>query len=295
MAIEQKQKWAEAGRIASKLMQKAVSIAKPGVLLIKIAEEIEEEAGKLGVKFAFPINLSLNEIAAHYTPLHNDTTTAEGILKIDLGISMDGFLSDMSKSVDLTPDGKYRKMIESGNNALKEAIKTAKEGVEISKIGRAIQQSISKDGFAPIKNLSGHAMKRYNLHAGLVIPNYDNGSAIKLDEGVYAIEPFVTSGEGIVIDGKPSGIYLLQHIKPIRDSKTREILKFIETEYNTLPFSSRWLVKKFGLRALISLKELEQNGILYQFSQLVEKSHLPVSQSEHTIMIEKEKVSVLTE
>lgn len=292
---ESREKWIEAGKIASKIMQKAVSLAKPGVPLLEIAEQVEKEAEKLNVKFAFPINLSIDEIAAHYSPQHEDKILAGGLLKIDLGISMNGFISDMSRTIDLTPEGKHKKLIESSNNALKEAIKKIKEGIEIKEIGKTIQENITRAGFAPIRNLSGHSMERNSLHAGITIPNYDNGNSMELEAGIYAIEPFSTTGEGVVMDGKPSGIYLLKQVKPIRDAKTREILEFIEKEYSTLPFSARWLVKKFGLRSLVSLKMLEQNGTLYQFSHLIEKSRAPVSQSEHTILVEKGKITVLTE
>jgi len=116
-----------------------------------------------------------------------------------------------------------------------------------------------------------------------------------LEEGVYAIEPFATTGEGVVQDGKPSGIFMLLNKKPVRDRTSREVLEFIEKEYSTLPFSARWIVKKFGTRALISLKSMQQQEILHSFAELIEKSRAPVSQAEHTVLIEKGKVSVLTE
>jgi len=286
--------WKKSGEVAALLMKKAIQLCKPDVPLLEIAEKLEAEAEKLKVKWAFPINLSINEIAAHYSPQHEDKTLASGLLKIDLGISVDGCISDISKSVDLTPDQKYKNLIRASEDALKEAIKTAKHNIEVNKIGKAIQDSITKAGFSPVRNLSGHQLEKFMIHAGINIPNYDNNNAEKLKEGMYAIEPFATTGEGIVQDSKPSGIYMLLQTKPVRDQKTREILEFIEKEYSTLPFSARWLVKKFGLRSLISLKTLEQQGILHHFSQLIEKSKMPVSQAEHTILVEKDKITVLT-
>jgi methionyl aminopeptidase len=131
------------------------------------------------------------------------------------------------------------------------------------------------------------------IHAGLTIPNYDNNNPILLEEGAYAIEPFSTTGVGIVQDGKPSGIYRLEERKAIRDSLAREILNHIEKEYKTLPFCSRWIVKKFGTRAIRSLKLMEQSDIIHQYPQLVEKSGKPVAQAEHTIII-TDKAEVTT-
>ena len=295
MDTNELEKWKESGKIAALIMKKALVLAKPNVPLIEIAEKLEAEVEKLKVKWAFPVNLSINEIAAHYSPQHEDKTLASGLLKIDLGISVDGCISDISKSIDLTPDQKYKTLIKASEDALNDAIKTAKHDIEVNKIGRVIQNSITNAGFSPVRNLAGHQLEKFIVHAGINIPNYDNNNSEPLKEGIYAIEPFATAGEGIVQDSKPSGIYMLLQPKPVRDQKTREILEFIEKEYSTLPFSARWLVKKFGLRALISLKTLEQNGSLHHFSQLVEKSKMPVSQAEHTILVEKDKITVLTQ
>jgi methionyl aminopeptidase len=185
-------------------------------------------------------------------------------------------------------------MMKANEEALKNALKIAVPGAKICEVGKAIHDRIVRDKFSPIRNLSGHQLERFMIHAGENIPNYDNGNSAKLENGVYAIEPFATTGEGIVQDGKPSGIYMLKEVKPVRDMQTRKILKFIEEEYNTLPFASRWIVKKFGLRALMSLNTLEQNGSLHHFSQLIEKSRAPVSQFEDSILIDKGKVIVLT-
>lgn len=289
------EKWKKAGQTAALLMKKAVELAKPGTPLLEIAEKLEEEAEKMKVKWAFPVNLSINEVAAHATPSYDDKRVAEGLLKIDLGISVDGFISDIAKTVDLTSDKKHKEMIKANEKALQDAIKTAKYGIEINKIGGKIHDAITSANFAPIRNLSGHEMKRYDLHAGLNIPNYDNNNNAQLDEGIYAIEPFATTGEGVVQDGKPSGIFMLLEKKPLRDMNARKILDFIESEYSTLPFSARWIVKKFGTRALISLKTMENQGILHSFAELIEKSRAPVSQAEHTIFVDKTKVLVLTE
>lgn len=295
MNEKEKEQWKKSGELASQIMAKAIKISKPETPLLEIAETLEKDVEKLKVKWAFPINLSINEIAAHYSPFNDDKTLASGLMKIDLGISVNGFISDIAKSVDLTPENKHKDLIKASETALINAIKIAKEGIKAGEIGRTIYESITKLKFSPVRNLSGHQMEKFMLHAGLNIPNYDNGNSAILKSGnIYAIEPFATTGEGVVQDSKPSGIYMLQHIKPVRDPKTREILEFIEKEYSTLPFSGRWLIKKFGLRAQLSLKSLEQNEILHHFSQLIEKSRAPVSQSEHTILIEKGKTSVLT-
>lgn len=274
-------------------MQK--KLAKPEMPLLEIAEKVEAKLAELKAGTAFPVNLSINEIAAHFTPGHDDKTLAQGLLKIDLGVSVNGFISDTACSIDLTPDQKHKDLIKASQTALDEAIKVIRPGIMLCEIGKVIQDTISSFDFAVVRNLSGHELKQWNLHAGLTVPNYDNGSTTKLREGmVLAIEPFATYGEGIIQDGKPSGIYMLQEKKPVRDPEARKLLEFIEKTYQTLPFSGRWLVKKFGTRALVSLRMLEQNNSLHHFRQLVEKTRACVSQAEHTVLVTAQGCEVLT-
>jgi len=284
----------EAGRIAVSVTNFARKLVKPETPLLEIAEKIEDRIYQLGGKPAFPVGISCNEIAAHYSPLWNDTSKVYGIVKIDFGVCVDGYIVDTAFSIDLSDDERYKKIINVNEKALLESIKLIHYGIEIREIGRKIQEIITSLGFSPIRNLSGHQIKRYKLHAGITIPNYDNNNSIKLEEGVYAVEPFVTSGIGIVQEGKPSGIYELRNKKPVRDLLARKILEFIIHEYKTLPFTARWIVKKFGTRALISLNFLEKIDCIYQFPYLVEKSKNIVSQAEDTILVLKDKVVSLT-
>ena len=289
-----KEKILKAGKIVSQVKSYAKSIVKRDVLLLEIAEKIEAKIEELGGKNAFPVNLSINEIAAHYTPSHDDETRAHGLLKIDFGVHIDGWLADNALSIDLEESEENKKLIKAAEEALENALKIVKADILASEIGKTIQETIESHGFSPIINLSGHSMKQYDLHAGITIPNIDDKKNIRLKEGFYAIEPFATPGSGKVHDGKPSGIYELISEKNVRSPIAREVLEFIKKEYNTLPFCSRWIIKKLGRRALFGLKQLEDNENLHQFAQLIESSKNKVSQAEHTVLIEKDEIIVTT-
>lgn len=299
MDTEIEKKYVEAGRISAAISEYAKKIAKPEMPVLEIAEKIESKIVELGGKPAFPATISCNEITAHYSPFWQDSFLAQGLAKIDFGVAVDGYIVDTAISIDLTKEQKYSALIKASQDALNSAINLIRKNYEnnkevrIREVGREIHNSINALGFSPLRNLSGHELKQYKVHAGLTIPNYDNNNETVLQEGVYAIEPFASLGVGLVQDGKPSGIYQLEYKKAIRDSKTREISKFIEEEYKTLPFAARWLVKRFGSRALLSLQLLEQQGCLHQFPQLIEKSKMPVSQAEKTVLIIGKKVIVL--
>lgn len=285
----------KAGKIAKQAVDYAKSIIKIGIPLLDIANKIEDKINELGAKPAFPCNLSINEIAAHYTPSWNDETKASGLLKIDIGVHVNGCIADTSFSLDLEGNEENKKLIEATESAVSNATKLAKVGATLSEIGKTIEQSIKSLGFTPIQNLCGHSIEKYNLHSGITVPNIDNSSNKQLEEGVYAIEPFATNGLGSVRDGKPSGIYNIQSQGSVRDNFARQVLDFITEEYQTLPFCSRWIYKKFGSRGLLALRQIEQTGILHQFNQLIEKGGGKVAQAEHTILLMKEGKIVTTE
>ena len=304
LSEKNKEKYIKAGKITSQAKEYAKKLIKPEMSLLEIAEKIEAEIVKLGGKPAFPVSLAINDEAAHVTPSYNDERVAHGLIKVDLGVHIDGFTADSAFTINLETGGEdeeNKKLIKASEDALNNAINSIKQNANITlnDIGKEIQETIEKNKFTPIINLSGHSIEEYDLHSGVTIPNIENGNNKTLDEGIYAIEPFATNGNGKVYDGRPSGIYQLQNAKNVRSPLAREVLEFIEDEYSTLPFCSRWLIKKFGTKVLIALSELEKSNIIHHYEQLIESGHGKVSQAEHTVLIHKNngkrEVIVLTE
>jgi len=292
--LTDKEKILKAGKITSEIRNWIQTWIKKDILLLDVAEKIENKIIELGGKPAFPVNTSINEIAAHYTPSYNDTSKTHGLIKIDFGVQIDGWCADNSLSIDLENSEKNKKMIEIAKKSLDEAIKIVRKNVPVWEIGKKIQTIIESNGFSPIVNLSGHNIEKYKLHSGITIPNIDDGNKHILKPGIYAIEPFVTDGAGKVKDGKPSGIYMIINPKTPRSQIAREILEYASKEYNTLPFCSRWLMKKFGNKTQIGLKQLEDNGNLHHFKQLIEISGGIVAQAEHTLFIEDNEEVIVT-
>ena len=291
-----KEKILQAGKIASEVRTYAKTLAKKDAFLVEIANKIEEKIIQLGGKPAFPTNTSINEVAAHYTPSHDDKTKAHGLLKVDFGVHVDGYISDNAFSVDLENSDENKNLIQATQEALQSAIEIISPGKLTSEVGEGINSTIHQRGFQPIVNLSGHQIEQYNLHAGLSIPNFNDKSEKKITQGLYAIEPFATfsTGSGKIKDGPSSGIYMLINDKIPRTPLAREILEYIIESYNTLPFCSRWLVKEFGTKALLALRQLEQNKNLHQYKQLVETTGSVVAQSEHTILLTQEDEKIVT-
>jgi len=291
--------YVKAGEISKQVKDFARDMIKPGMKLIDIAEAIDSKIEELGGEPAFPVNLSLNEIAAHFTPTKYDEVIAEGILKVDLGVAIDGYIADTAFTIDLTEDDEYGGMLELNKKILEKVTTIVKPGVEVREIGDMAQDTLEEynkengSDFAIIKSLSGHALAQNRIHAGLTISNYRNDNKTKL-EGAFAIEPFVTTGVGDIYEGNPGGIYVLQSDEPVRDRDAREVLKFIKEKYKTRPFCMRWLENEGFNKLKFVMSILVKQRILHEYPLLIEKSKAPVSQFENTFVISGDEVVVTT-
>jgi len=289
--------WQKAGKIASETRDYGISLFKEGETYIDIVKKIEEFIEKKGAKTAFPINISKNNLAAHYTPTPNDETKVEAgdLIKLDVGIHVDGAVGDTARTIEIKTN-EYTELKKASEEALKNAIKILQAGLQVREIGKVVAETIQSYNFKPVKNLSGHGIEEWTVHAHPSIPNYDNNDKTKLEEGqVIAIEPFASNGAGFIKEGKGSSIYSIQNNKQVRDPITRKVLDYIKQEHRTLPFSKRDIVKKFPpFQTNIALNTLLNNNIIHEYAQLPEKDpQARVSQKEHTIRI-LDKPEVLT-
>lgn len=298
----------KSGKLASKIRGEASKMIKDGTLVIDLVEYVESEILKAGADIAFPCNVSLNEVAAHYTSPAGDETVirAGDMVKLDLGAMIDGYIADTA--VTIIADGNiseyytqdeinlHEEIVEASAAGLEAAIATVRAGVEVSKIGAAVHEAISEYNLNPIFNLTGHSLEQNNLHAGISIPNYDNHDGFVLDEGqAIAIEPFATNGEGIVNDAPGHYIYSYMANKPFRMKTTQKVLKYIQHNHAYVPFSGRWITNEFGERkGNIGLKQLADAMAIYPYAPLREKKDCFVSQKEHTVIVEKEGCTVTT-
>lgn len=287
----------EAGRIAAEALVFGRKLIREGEKIGKITKEIEDyvlNKVNKGVRLAFPPSISVNNAAAHcYYAEESEEVFKEGdLVKLDLGVHIKGFIADNACSVNVGSDDDLN-LIRASKDALKEAIELMTPGRKLKEIGKAVEEVIRGYGFNPIKNLSGHEVEKYQLHAGMTIPNYDNGNEAKLEEGqVFAIEPFATTGIGKVEEGKLSGIYRIENLKAVRVG--REVLKYIYENYRELPFAKSWLKGKFDeFRLNNGFRFLEQQGVIHHYPRLLEEEGKKVSQAEHTVIV-GEKPMVLT-
>ena len=289
----------KAGKIASEVREYARNQDHTGRTLSEICNDVENEILKRGGEPAFPVNVSLNDIAAHYTAEPNDPTIVKNsdVLKIDVGVHIDGYIADTAVTVSF--DSKYQDLIDIAQRALDEAIGIARSNTRVSDIGRIIEKTITKYGCKPIQNLSGHSLERYTIHAGKSIPNiWTIGHSFNLSvDNVYAIEPFVTTkeGQGIVYEGKIKNIFGIASRKRTKDQKADEFLEYLWNKFKTLPFALRWVVNDYEeMEALSLLQTLLKKKNVHAYPILVEGANRIVVQAEHTIIPQESNTITIT-
>tara|TARA_Y100000310_G_scaffold231157_1_gene233672 strand:+ start:1704 stop:2570 length:867 start_codon:yes stop_codon:yes gene_type:complete len=277
--------WMKAGKIAAEAREYAKKICKEGNLYSEIANNVEDFIKGKNAGIAFPMDVSVNNMAAHYCPFLDDKSVIikGDVVKLDIGVHVNGHVADNACTVEVGTN-KWAELIKSSKDACDAGCEIAVPGYKIRKIGKVIQDTIEGNGFVSISNLSGHGVGVYEVHLPPTIPNYDNGDKTMLEEGQHiAIEPFATDGKGFVKKGKLSGVYRFIAKKPVRLDGARKLMSFIEKEYKTLPFTERWLGDFKNVKFLLKL--LKRDGVIEEYEQLPEEAGGMVSQYENTVEV----------
>lgn len=284
------EKYKAAGKIHKQLIEESKEKLKKGTGVYEFACYIDERTKELGGQPAFPVNISMNEEAAHATAVFEDLRIfKDEIVKVDIGVHVDGFIADGAVTIDLS--GKHTSLVRASEEALKAAIDVVKAGVSTQKIGETIEDAITGLGYKPVRNLMGHGLNRYVAHAEPSIPNCRmNYNAVLKENQPIAIEPFATDGEGYVADGKMCEIFSQVKNKPTRVRFIRDVLDQIKS-YNGLPFAARWLNQD---KLDMALNQLLKEGTITGYPALIEVSGGLVSQREHTIVVTEDGCEVTT-
>ncbi len=268
----------EAGKIAEQVLKEAKTFIKEDIPLLEVAEYAENRIKDMGGDLAFPCNISLNEIASHYTPDDNALRFNKGdVVKIDIGVHIDGYIADTASTIEVGTRN-HTMLIRACEEALDNAILSVRDSVQTRTVGKVIEETLKKRGFSPIRHLTGHSLEQYKLHAGITIPNYRSmfSQRIKKD-AVFAIEPFATYGRGEIRYGKPH-IYAAGKVR----TKAHKVLL---DRFGTLPFAGRW-VPEMSINDLKGLRE---------YFELIESSGAIVAQSEHTVIVGEGGCEVITQ
>lgn len=285
------EKYTLAGHIASQVREEAKNLVAPRESILDAAETIEARIIELGGKIAFPVNISMNEFAAHCTPRAGDVAAfgEKDVVKIDIGVHIDGYIADTAVTVSLDPA--KQNMVSAVERALKNAVALAKPGVSTGELGKVIGETIECAGYKPVSNLSGHMLGRYKIHTGISIPNVASDSGNKLKEGdVIAIEPFLSEGSGVVKETSDAEIYRLAIEKPVRSEHARELARQAKDDFLGLPFALRWVKKPSGALLNSTALQLAAQGVLHRYPFLRDTERGNIAQAEHTVIVAREPI-----
>jgi len=294
---------AEAHRQTRKYMMDYI---KPGMKMFDIAETLEATARKmiaengLDAGLAFPTGVSLNHCAAHWTPNAGDETIfmEDDVCKIDFGTHINGRIIDCAFTLTFNPV--YDQLLKAVKDATNTGIATAGIDVRLCDVGAAIQEVMESYEVEiggktyqvkPIRNLNGHSIGPYQIHAGKTVPIVKGGESTKMEEGeVYAIETFGSTGRGMVVDDMEVSHYMKNfdahgvHV-PLRLAGSKHLLNVINKNFSTLAFCRRWLDRLGESRYLMSLKDLCSKGVIDPYPPLCDSKGAYTAQYEHTIIL----------
>jgi len=287
-----------AGRVLRETREEMRSFVREGLRVLEVCERAEALIKSKGALPAFPCNVSINEVAAHYTSPPGDQTRipSGAVVKVDFGAHVDGYVADTAFTVCFNPE--LNGLVEASEEALDVAVRNVRAGVSTGRLGEVIEKCIRGRGFRPVSNLTGHSVGRFLVHAGTSIPNVAQLSLAKLQAGgVYAIEPFVTlhDASGRVEDAPETTIYRFVKSRPTFDVYARQLMKYIEETFHTLPFAERWLQNVVPAPYYSqAFRELLSSRVISGYAVFVEQSGKPVAQSEHTVLVTEAGCEVLT-
>ncbi|KAF7101321.1 hypothetical protein CFC21_102689 [Triticum aestivum] len=280
---------AEVHRQVRKYMR---SIIKPGMLMMELCETLENMVRKLikenGLQagIAFPTGCSLNWVAAHWTPNSGDKTVLQydDVMKLDFGTHIDGHIVDCAFTVAFNP--MFDPLLQATRDATNTGIKEAGIDARLCDVGAAIQEvmesyEVEINGkvfqVKSVRNLNGHSIGPYQIHAGKSVPIVKGGEQTKMEEGeFYAIETFgstvlqfistiLFAGKGFVREDLECSHYMknfdVGHV-PLRVAKAKQLLGTINNNFGTLAFCRRYLDRIGETKYLMALKNLCDVGIV---------------------------------
>lgn len=308
------QDFRKGAEIHRRVRHKAKSSIRPGMTMTEIANLIEDSIRSyasadhhLKAGIGFPTGLSLNHVAAHYTPNAGDKVVLsyEDVMKVDIGVHVNGHIVD--SAFTLTFDDKYDSLLNAVKDATNTGVKEAGIDVRLNDIGAAVQEvmesyELELNGKTyPVKcirNLNGHNIGDYIIHSGKTVPIVPNGDMTKMEEGeTFAIETFGSTGNGIVLSQGECSHYAMNmgaENMRVPSDRAKGLLSFINENFGTLPWCRRYLDRLGQEKYLVALNQLVRAGAVEDYPPLVDVKGSYTAQFEHTILLHPHKKEVVS-
>ena len=217
--------------LARDILLKAAALVQPGVTTGEIDRFVAAEIKAAGATSAFlnykvgskkfpgTICIGINEEVVHGIGGPREIKAGD-IVKIDVGLHLDGWTGDNALTVPVPPiRDDVQKLLSATEDALEIAIDWAREGLMLGDLCHSVENYVRRHGLSVVRDFVGHGVGR-KLHEEPQVPNYGvKGQKPRLRAGMtLAIEPMINLGaedtrtlsDGwtvVTADAKPSAHY----------------------------------------------------------------------------------------
>ncbi|KAI0608656.1 Methionine aminopeptidase 2-2 [Pyrenophora tritici-repentis] len=302
----------KAAEVHRQVRHHAQTIAKPGVSMTRLAEEIDEGVraltGHTGLEtgdalkagLAFPTGLCLNHVGAHWTPNAGAKEVIlkhDDVLKVDFGVHVNGRIVDSAFTVAANPV--YDNLLAAVKAATNTGLGEAGIDARIDHISEAIQEvmesyEVELNGktipVKAVRNITGHNILRYRIHGDKQVPFVKTKTDQRMEEGdIFAIETFGSTGKAHLRDDV--GVYGYgrnENMSPavLHQSSAKSLLKTIDANFGTLVFARRQLERLPGVEKYhLGMRTLVNSGLVESYAPLVDITGSYIAQFEHTVLL----------
>uniref|UniRef100_A0A8C2HV60 Proliferation-associated 2G4, b n=2 Tax=Cyprinus carpio TaxID=7962 RepID=A0A8C2HV60_CYPCA len=299
--------------IANQALKVVTEAAKPGVSVLSLCEKgdafITAETGKVFKKekeikkgIAFPTCVSVNNCVCHFSPLKSDPdyTLKDGdLVKIDLGVHVDGFISNIANSFvvgaskDAPVTGRKADVIKAAHLCAEAALRLVKPGNQNTQVTEAWNKIAQSFKCMAVEGMLSHQLKQHVIDGEKTIIQNPTDQQRKDHEKaefevheVYAVDVLISTGEGKARDsGQRTTVYKRDPSKQygLKMKTSRVFFSEVERRFDAMPFTLRAFEDES--KARLGVVECAKHELLQPFTVLHEKEGEYVAQFKFTVLL----------
>ena len=311
-------KYKKAATWANEALQAVITATVVGAKvtdLCKLGDDtINEKVATLfrGVEkgIAFPTSVSVNSCVANNSPVPSEETTSQvialnDVVHIDLAVHIDGYCAQVAHTVFVTENGeltagaKETNVIQAAYAALNVAMRKIRPGTNAYEVTELIEAVAAQFNVTPVEGVLSHMMKRYIIDAFRCIPGKKVPEQLVHDypfeaAQVWTLDIAFTTGKGKLKERDTrTSIYktALESNYNAKMESAKEVIREVETKFQTFPFSVRNLETK---KARLGLSEMIKHNVVQPYPVLYEKDGEAVAHFKVTILLTAKKIEKVT-
>eukprot|EP01083_Nonionella_stella_P228374 809398_1 len=257
--------------------------------------------GKVEKGIAFPVSLSINHLAGHFSPLAEEETCVKpgDMVKIDLGVHIDGFAALVAHTV-VVPDpaapgpisGKKANVIAACYTAAEAVLRLIQPGVKNNRVSEYITKVADEFRCQPLQGVLSHELRQFVIDANnTIIGKIDPDQGLKVDEfefetnQVFGIDIVMSTGDGKGRELNEQTTVFKREVDVnynLKMQASRRFLAEVNRRFPTYPFTLRSIEDK---SARLGLTECLKHDLLQPYPVLFEKEGEFVAQLKFTVLL----------